>query len=145
MDQKFYYISTKDGLRADAELYDEKKDDTFRTSYRNDCPVHEEFDRAMQRFAFHVETVTGLKYKNLHIDSFQRMPSGNSELVTIYAHLETRGYSSPTNLAVRLHLGRDEYPWADRLMEDIRLCEAEALQYIKEGKRLGLEKFLIAA
>ena len=54
-------------------------------------------------------------------------------------------YASPTNLAVRIHLGRDEYPWAERLTEDILLCEVEALKYIKKGKRLGMEEFLIAA
>ena len=145
MEQKFYHISIKGGLRADAELYNDQKDDTFRISYRNDCPVHEEFDMAMQNFAFHVEEVTGMKYRNLHIDSFLRVPSGDSELITIYAHLATRGYASPTNLAVRIHLGRDEYPWAERLTEDILLCEVEALKYIKKGKRLGMEEFLIAA
>ena len=48
----------------------------------------------------------------------------------------------PVNLAARLHLGRDEYAWIDRLLEDLSLCEREALLYITQGKRLGMERFV---
>ena len=95
----------------------------------------------MQNLAFHIEKITGTSYHNLVVDGYYRQPSGNSELLTIYAHLSVN-YESSTNMAVRLHLGKDEYAWIDSLLEDMSLCEREALLYITKGKRYGLDKFL---
>ena len=123
------------------EIFDEKNDDTYRTVYFNEAPIHEEFALAMQNLAFHIEKITGTSYHNLVVDGYYRQPSGNSELLTIYAHLSVN-YEASTNMAVRLHLGKDEYAWIDRLLEDMSLCEREALLYITKGKRYGLDKFL---
>ena len=137
-----YQISVKNNyLKVDMEIFDEKNDDTYRTVYFNEAPIHEEFALAMQNLAFHIEKITGTSYHNLVVDGYYRQPSGNSELLTIYAHL-TVDYESTTNMAVRLHLGKDEYAWIDRLLEDLSLCEREALLYITKGKRYGLDKFL---
>ena len=137
-----YQISVKSNyLKVEMEIFDEKNDDTYRTVYFNEAPIHEEFALAMQNLAFHIEKITGTSYHNLVVDGYYRQPSGNSELLTIYAHL-TVDYESTTNMAVRLHLGKDEYAWIDRLLEDLSLCEREALLYITKGKRYGLDKFL---
>lgn len=137
-----YQISVKNNyLKVEMEIFDEKNDDTYRTVYFNEAPIHEEFALAMQNLAFHIEKITGTSYHNLVVDGYYRQPSGNSELLTIYAHL-TVDYESTTNMAVRLHLGKDEYAWIDRLLEDLSLCEREALLYITKGKRYGLDKFL---
>ena len=61
---------------------------------------------------------------------------------TIYAVNRADDNTCPVNLAARLHLGRDEYAWIDRLLEDLSLCEREALLYITQGKRLGMERFV---
>lgn len=140
--QTFYQISLKDNqLKAEIEVYDPRHDDTYRTVYHNESPVHEEFILAMQSLLFHIEKITGTSYHNLTVDGYYRQPSGNSELLTIYAHLATAS-ASTTNLAVRLHLGKDEYAWIDRLLEDLSLCEREALLYISKGKRYGIDQFL---
>ena len=137
-----YQISVKSNhLKVEMEIFDEKNDDTYRTVYFNEAPIHEEFALAMQNLAFHIEKITGTSYHNLVVDGYYRQPSGNSELLTIYAHLSVN-YESSTNMAVRLHLGKDEYAWIDRLLEDMSLCEREALLYITKGKRYGLDKFL---
>ena len=137
-----YQISVKSNyLKVEMEIFDEKNDDTYRTVYFNEAPIHEEFALAMQNLAFHIEKITGTSYHNLVVDGYYRQPSGNSELLTIYAHLSVN-YESSTNMAVRLHLGKDEYAWIDRLLEDLSLCEREALLYITKGKRYGLDKFL---
>lgn len=137
-----YQISVKNNyLKVEMEIFDEKNDDTYRTVYFNEAPIHEEFALAMQNLAFHIEKITGTSYHNLVVDGYYRQPSGNSELLTIYAHLSVN-YESSTNMAVRLHLGKDEYAWIDRLLEDMSLCEREALLYITKGKRYGLDKFL---
>ena len=137
-----YQISVKNNyLKLEMEIFDEKNDDTYRTVYFNEAPIHEEFALAMQNLAFHIEKITGTSYHNLVVDGYYRQPSGNSELLTIYAHLSVN-YESSTNMAVRLHLGKDEYAWIDRLLEDMSLCEREALLYITKGKRYGLDKFL---
>lgn len=137
-----YQISVKNNyLKVEMEIFDEKNDDTYRTVYFNEAPIHEEFALAMQNLAFHIEKITGTSYHNLVVDGYYRQPSGNSELLTIYAHLSVN-YESSTNMAVRLHLGKDEYAWIDRLLEDLSLCEREALLYITKGKRYGLDKFL---
>ena len=137
-----YQISIKNNyLKVEMEIFDEKNDDTYRTVYFNEAPIHEEFALAMQNLAFHIEKITGTSYHNLVVDGYYRQPSGNSELLTIYAHLSVN-YESSTNMAVRLHLGKDEYAWIDRLLEDMSLCEREALLYITKGKRYGLDKFL---
>lgn len=137
-----YQISVKNNyLKVEMEIFDEKNDDTYRTVYFNEAPIHEEFALAMQNLAFHIEKITGTSYHNLVVDGYYRQPSGNSELLTIYAHLSVN-YESSTNMAVRLHLGKDEYAWIDRLLEDMSLCERETLLYITKGKRYGLDKFL---
>ena len=137
-----YQISVKNNyLKVEMEIFDEKNDDTYRTVYFNEAPIHEEFALAMQNLAFHIEKITGTSYHNLVVDGYYRQPSGNSELLTIYAHLSVN-YESTSNIAVRLHLGKDEYAWIDRLLEDMSLCEREALLYITKGKRYGLDKFL---
>lgn len=137
-----YQISVKSNyLKVEMEIFDEKNDDTYRTVYFNEAPIHEEFALAMQNLAFHIEKITGTSYHNLVVDGYYRQPSENSELLTIYAHLSVN-YESSTNMAVRLHLGKDEYAWIDRLLEDMSLCEREALLYITKGKRYGLDKFL---
>ena len=137
-----YQISVKNNyLKVEMEIFDEKNDDTYRTVYFNEAPIHEEFALAMQNLAFHIEKITGTSYHNLVVDGYYRQPSGNSELLTIYAHLSV-DYESTSNMAVRLHLGKDEYAWIDRLLEDMSLCEREALLYITKGKRYGLDKFL---
>lgn len=141
-EKRIFQISIKNNyLKVEMEIFDEKNDDTYRTVYFNEAPIHEEFALAMQNIAFHIEKITGTSYHNLVVDGYYRQPSGNSELLTIYAHLSVN-YESSTNMAVRLHLGKDEYAWIDRLLEDMSLCEREALLYITKGKRYGLDKFL---
>ena len=141
-EKRSFQISIKSNyLKVEMEIFDEKNDDTYRTVYFNEAPIHEEFALAMQNLAFHIEKITGTSYHNLVVDGYYRQPSGNSELLTIYAHLSVN-YESSTNMAVRLHLGKDEYAWIDRLLEDMSLCEREALLYITKGKRYGLDKFL---
>ena len=141
-EKRIFQISIKSNyLKVEMEIFDEKNDDTYRTVYFNEAPIHEEFALAMQNLAFHIEKITGTSYHNLVVDGYYRQPSGNSELLTIYAHLSVN-YESSTNMAVRLHLGKDEYAWIDRLLEDMSLCEREALLYITKGKRYGLDKFL---
>ena len=141
-EKRIFQISIKNNyLKVEMEIFDEKNDDTYRTVYFNEAPIHEEFALAMQNLAFHIEKITGTSYHNLVVDGYYRQPSGNSELLTIYAHLSVN-YESSTNMAVRLHLGKDEYAWIDRLLEDMSLCEREALLYITKGKRYGLDKFL---
>ena len=141
-EKRIFQISIKNNyLKVEMEIFDEKNDDNYRTVYFNEAPIHEEFALAMQNLAFHIEKITGTSYHNLVVDGYYRQPSGNSELLTIYAHLSVN-YESSTNMAVRLHLGKDEYAWIDRLLEDMSLCEREALLYITKGKRYGLDKFL---
>ena len=141
-EKRIFQISIKSNyLKVEMEIFDEKNDDTYRTVYFNEAPIHEEFALAMQNLAFHIEKITGTSYHNLVVDGYYRQPSGNSELLTIYAHLSVN-YESSTNMAVRLHLGKDEYARSDRLLEDMSLCEREALLYITKGKRYGLDKFL---
>ena len=141
-EKRIFQISIKSNyLKVEMEIFDEKNDDTYRTVYFNEAPIHEEFALAMQNLAFHIEKITGTSYHNLVVDGYYRQPSGNSELLTIYAHLSVN-YESSTNMAVRLHLGKDEYAWIDRLLEDRSLCAREALLYITKGKRYGLDKFL---
>ena len=141
-EKRIFQISIKSNyLKVEMEIFDEKNDDNYRTVYFNEAPIHEEFALAMQNLAFHIEKITGTSYHNLVVDGYYRQPSGNSELLTIYAHLSVN-YESTSNIAVRLHLGKDEYAWIDRLLEDMSLCEREALLYITKGKRYGLDKFL---
>ena len=122
-------VSIKDNkLKATIEVYDERTADSYQTSYQNECPIHEEFTLAMANLNFHVEKICGTCFPGLRAEGFYSQPSGDSELLTIYA--------------VRLHLGRDEYAWIDRLLEDLSLCEREALLYITQGKRLGMERFV---
>ena len=141
-EKRIFQISIKSNyLKVEMEIFDEKNDDTYRTVYFNEAPIHEEFALAMQNLAFHIEKITGTSYHNLVVDGYYRQPSGNSELLTIYAHLSVN-YESTSNISGRLHLGKDEYAWIDRLLEDMSLCEREALLYITKGKRYGLDKFL---
>ena len=71
------------------------------------------------------------------MDGFYRQPSGNSEIINIYAGLRT-DTTCPINLAVRVNT----YEWLERLMDDLSFCEREALLYITEGKRFESDSFI---
>ena len=101
-----------------------------------------EFGRRARRPGGAVEKICGTCFPGLRAEGFYRQPSGDSELLTIYAVNRADDNTCPVNLAARLHLGRDEYAWIDRLLEDLSLCEREALLYITQGKRLGMERFV---
>ena len=136
-------VSIKDNkLKATIEVYNERTADSYQTSYQNECPIHEEFTLAMANLNFHVEKICGTCFPGLRAEGFYRQPSGDSELLTIYAVNRADDNTCPVNLAARLHLGPDEYAWIDRLLEDLSLCEREALLYITQGKRLGMERFV---
>lgn len=107
----------------------------------NDAPIHEELGLAMQNLLFHVEQLTHSKIPGLYVDGFYRQPSGNSEIINIYAGLRT-DTTCPINLAVRVNTGKDTYEWLERLMEDLSFCEREALLYITEGKRFESDSFI---
>ena len=74
-------------------------------------------------------------------DGFYRQPSGNSEIINIYACFRTET-TCPINLAVRVNTGKDSYEWLERLMEDLSFCEREALLYITKGKRFESDSFI---
>lgn len=114
-------VSIKDNkLKATIEVYDERTADSYQTSYQNECPIHEEFTLAMANLNFHVEKICGTCFPGLRAEGFYRQPSGDSELLTIYAVNRADDNTRPVNLAARLHLGRDEYAWIDRLLEEDR-------------------------
>ena len=132
-------VSIKDNkLKATIEVYDERTADSYQTSYQNECPIHEEFTLAMANLNFHVEKICGTCFPGLRAEGFYRQPSGDSELLTIYAVNRADDNTCPVNLATRLHLGRDEYAWIDRLLEDLSLCEREALlHHARQAPRHG--------
>lgn len=143
MEIKFNQFSIKEGrMKARMEIYNPANADSYQTTYENSVPVHEETRLAVQSLIFHVEKVSGCRFPELQVDGFFRQPSGDSELVTIYGNMRTDDGACPVSMAVRIHLGHDEYPYVDRLLEDISLCEREALLYIKQGKRLGIDRFI---
>lgn len=143
MEIKVNLISIKNGsLKTHLEMYNEQNGDSYTTCYENSQPAHEDAIAALQNLRYHVEKIMHAEIDAVAIDGYYKQTSGNSELLTIYAHLESEEFSSPTNLAVRVHLGKDEYEYIDRLEADLSLCEHEILLYIKQGKRLGIEEFV---
>ena len=134
-EKKFMLISIRDNkLKVKVDQYNPENNDAFQNTYMNDAPIHEELGLAMQNLLFHVEQLTHSKIPGLYVDGFYRQPSGNSEIINIYAGLRT-DTTCPINLAVRVNTGKDTYEWLERLMDDLSFCEREALLYITEGKR----------
>ena len=141
-EKQFMQISVRDNkLKASMNVYDPVKNDTYQSIYYNETPVHEEFMCTMQGLMFHVEQLIGAKIPNLVIEGYYRQPSGDAELLTIYAAIRSERVCR-LNFAVRVHLGAEDYPWMDRLLDDLGRCEAEAMKYINEGKRFGCEMFI---
>lgn len=141
-EKQFMQISVRDNkLKASMNVYDPVKNDTYQSAYYNETPVHEEFMCAMQGLMFHVEQLIGAKIPNLVIEGYYRQPSGDAELLTIYAAIRSERVCR-LNFAVRVHLGAEDYPWMDRLLDDLSRCEAEATKYIHDGKRFGCEMFI---
>ena len=141
-ENQFMQISVRDNkLKAIINVYNPENNDTYQTVYRNEDPVHEEFVCIMQGLMFHVEQLIGAKIPNLVIEGYYRQPSGDAELLTIYAAIRSERVCR-LNFAVRVHLGAEDYPYMDRLLDDLACCEAEALKYIHEGKRFGCEMFI---
>ena len=142
-DYKFTSVSVKDnGLRAKVEVYDASKNDSFTTDYSNMTPVHTDLNDAMQKLIFHVENILHANIPGLFVDSYYRQPTGNNELICIYCSYHVDKAPQPLSLAVRIQLGETEYEWIDKLLEDLSLCEREALLYIQKGKRYGVEGFV---
>ena len=126
-EKKFMLISIRDNkLKVKVDQYNPENNDAFQNTYMNDAPIHEEL---------------GLKIPGLYVDGFYRQPSGNSEIINIYAGLRT-DTTCPINLAVRVNTGKDTYEWLERLMDDLSFCEREALLYITEGKRFESDSFI---
>ena len=141
-ENQFMQISVRDNkLKAIINVYNPENNDTYQTVYRNEDPVHEEFMCMMQGLIFHVEQLVGAKIPNLVVEGYYRQPSGDAELLTIYAAIRNERVCR-LNFAVRVHLGAEDYPWMDRLLDDLSRCEAEATKYIREGKRFGCETFI---
>lgn len=141
-EKQFMQISVRDNkLKASMNVYDPVKNDTYQSTYCNETPVHEEFMCTMQGLMFHVEQLIGAKIPNLVIEGYYRQPSGDAELLTIYAAIRSERVCR-LNFAVRVHLGAEDYPWMDRLLDDLSRCEAEATKYIHDGKRFGCEMFI---
>ena len=132
-EKKFMLISIRDNkLKVKVDQYNPENNDAFQNTYMNDAPIHEEL---------HVEQLTHSKIPGLYVDGFYRQPSGNSEIINIYAGLRT-DTTCPINLAVRVNTGKDTYEWLERLMDDLSFCEREALLYITEGKRFESDSFI---
>ena len=141
-EKKFMLISIRDNkLKIKVDQYNPENNDAFQNTYMNDAPIHEELGLAMQNLLFHVEQLTHSKIPGLYVDGFYRQPSGNSEIINIYAGLRT-DTTCPINLAVRVNTGKDTYEWLERLMDDLSFCEREALLYITEGKRFESDSFI---
>ena len=152
-EKKFMLISIRDNkLKVKVDQYNPENNDAFQNTYMNDAPIHEELGLAMQNLLFHVEQLTHSKIPGLYVDGFYRQPSGNSEIINIYAGLRT-DTTCPINLAVRVNTGKDTYEWRvntgkdtyewlERLMDDLSFCEREALLYITEGKRFESDSFI---
>ena len=144
-EKKFMLISIRDNkLKVKVDQYNPENNDAFQNTYMNDAPIHEELGLAMQNLLFHVEQLTHSKIPGLYVDGFYRQPSGNSEIINIYAGLRT-DTTCPinlANLAVRVNTGKDTYEWLERLLDDLSFCEREALLYITEGKRFESDSFI---
>ena len=141
-EKKFMLISIRDNkLKVKVDQYNPENNDAFQNTYMNDAPLHEELGLAMQNLLFHVEQLTHSKIPGLYVDGFYRQPSGNSEIINIYACFRTET-TCPINLAVRVNTGKDSYEWLERLMEDLSFCEREALLYITKGKRFESDSFI---
>ena len=130
-EKKFMLISIRDNkLKVKVDQYNPENNDAFQNTYMNDAPIHEELGLAMQNLLFHVEQLTHSKIPGLYVDGFYRQPSGNSEIINIYAGLRT-----DTTCPIK-------YEWLERLMDDLSFCEREALLYITEGKRFESDSFI---
>ncbi len=106
-EKKFMLISIRDNkLKVKVDQYNPENNDAFQNTYMNDAPIHEELGLAMQNLLFHVEQLTHSKIPGLYVDGFYRQPSGNSEIINIYAGLRT-DTTCPINLAVRVNTGKD--------------------------------------
>ena len=139
---QFAHISIKNNqLKAIVNVYQPETNDAFQYTYRNDAPVHEEFTETVSRLGFHVEQLLGQTIPHLAVEGYYRQPSGDTELLTIYAAIRSERVCR-LNFAVRVHLGAEDYPYMDRLLDDLACCEAEALKYIHEDKRFGCEMFI---
>lgn len=143
MEKKVNLVNIKDGhLKATIEYYNPANGDAYETHYANECPPHDDLREAIERLEFHVSKICGTHLPGLRVEGYYRQPSGDAELLTIYAASRDDERACPVNLAARLHLGKDEYAWIDRLLEDLAAAEREALKYIEEGKRMGMAAFV---
>ena len=108
-------ISVKDNqFKARVQTCDTSTNDSYETIYVNSTPAHEDLTAALARLKTHVERLSGTYFPNLTIEGY-------------YRH----------------RIGQVEYLWIDTLLEDLALCEREALLYIEQGKRLGIERFVM--
>ncbi|RHJ81890.1 hypothetical protein [Parabacteroides sp. AM08-6] len=126
--------------------------DTHVITYENTAPIHPDLFNSMQRLTTHVAAITGMMIfdDNIRVGGFQRQNIGDAQLVTIYAYIilsaanrkkaEDTEPKTTGNMAVRLYIGRDEYPDIDLLLEDLSQCEREANLYISQGKSFAQEK-----
>lgn len=139
---KFNLISIKNAqLKSIIEVSDEVVSDSYTMRYQNTQPVHTDLTAAMEKLRFHVEKICGTCFPDLQVEGYFRQACGELELLTIYAAIRTEN-SCPMSLSARLKIGEDTYAWIDQLLEDLSLCEREALLYIQQGKRFGLESFV---
>ncbi len=138
-------LSIKDNqLTATIEVYDESKNDTYSAKYHNDAPIHDDLANAFEILRYHVEEVLGMKLPaDYHVTGYQKTASGDSEIITLYmSSARSDAGICKANFAVRVHLGHDDYRLADALIADMDVCGTEALKYIVQGKRFGMERFI---
>lgn len=141
----FSLISLKDGkFKARYEVFTESTGDNRVITYENTDPAHDDLVEAMQRLAYHLVNFVAIAANSDHlaITGYQRMNSGNAQLLTIYARMENQLHNLCGNIVSRFYIGRDEYPSIDLLLEDLSACEREALAYIETGKRLDYDAFI---
>lgn len=141
----FSLISLKDGkFKARYEVFTESTGDNRVITYENTDPAHDDLVEAMQRLAYHLVNFVAIAANSDHlaITGYQRMNSGNAQLLTIYARMENQLHNLCGNIVSRFYIGRDEYPSIDLLLEDLSACEREALAYIETGKRLDHDAFI---
>lgn len=136
-------ISVKDNqFKARVQTCDTSTNDSYETIYVNSTPAHEDLTAALARLKTHVERLSGTYFPNLTIEGYYRQAMTGCELLTIYAALRDQN-GCLMSLSVRHRIGQVEYLWIDTLLEDLALCEREALLYIEQGKRLGIERFVM--
>lgn len=136
-------ISVKDNqFKARVQTCDTSTNDSYETIYVNSTPAHEDLTAALARLKTHVERLSGTYFPNLTIEGYYRQAMTGCELLTIYAALRDQN-GCLMSLSVRHRVGQAEYLWIDTLLEDLAQCEREALLYIEQGKRLGIERFVM--